>query len=113
MSDTFILLYWLYKLGAAFAFVGAMLLLAAGIFPLIQVMHADFNDISAKINCGSYIKLAIAGLICLALGTVAPDKEELKAYAVYSIGTEVMNSQEAQRLIDAAINYIDGDDRKE
>lgn len=113
MNDTFILLYWLYKLGTAFACVGAMLLLAAGIFPLIQVIHADIYDIPTKINCSGYKKLAIAGLICLALGTVAPGKEELKAYAVYSIGTEVINSQDAQRLIDAAIKYIDGDDREE
>lgn len=113
MNDTFILIYWLYKLGTAFAFVGAVLLLGAAILPLIQVIHADIYDIPTKINCSSYIKLAIAGLICLAVGTVAPGKEELKAYAVYSIGTEVINSQDAQRLIDAAIKYIDGDDREE
>lgn len=91
------------------AVVGTLLCLAGVLGPFIR---ADINNSSPEFNVSSKL-LVLAGLFCIAIGAIAPNKEELKAYAAYSIGTEAMNSQEAQRLIDAAINCIDATNGKE
>ena len=47
--------------------------------------------------------------INIAIATIAPGEDELKAYAAYAIGKEAITSKESKELFNAALKYIEGE----
>ena len=47
-------------------------------------------------------------MLCLLVAGMTPSKDELKAYAAYRIGEKVVTSDEADRLMNAALLYLEG-----
>lgn len=109
IDETFMWLYAAYKFGQmCFApFFVACVALLIGI-PLYLDPVNNSERIAVKIWKISAYVIPIS--LCFAL--ITPSENELKAYAAYAIGKDVTTSDEAKRLFNAAINYIEGQTTK-
>lgn len=118
IDDTFMMLYWLHKVGEACIPLGVIsgaasaLLCAAGIgFYLSSELYLDDNKTEREIGRKmlGYLWFFVPALfVFILVGSLSPSKDELKAYAAYRIGERVVSSDEAQRLMNAALLYLEG-----
>lgn len=97
IDDTFTALFLLYKVGCAIGTVG---ITCFGI-NLIWIMCVKGYKTEMK-------KLFLWTVALIALGSLTPSREEVKAYAIYAISRDAANSETAQRLAEASINFIEG-----
>lgn len=112
IDDTFMWLYWMHKAGVACIPLGvisgaaSVLLCAAGIgFSLDD--NKTGHEIGRKML--GFLWFFIPALfVFILVGSLSPSKDELKAYAAYRIGEKVVSSDEAQRLMNAALLYLEG-----
>lgn len=98
-------LYAAYKIGevcTAFAFISFILCLMA--FPIAAEGEEHGEAIAKFIWIASLFVLPITILIA----AITPSEDELKAYAAYAIGKDVVTSNEAKALFNSALKYIDG-----
>ena len=116
IDDTFMMLYWLYKVGksciplAVISAVGSLFLAFAGCTCYFQ--H-DLDIYKKEIQAGkmmlNYLWFSVpASILFLLVAGITPSKDELKAYAAYRIGEKVVTSDEASRLMNAALLYLEG-----
>ena len=117
IDETFMMLYWLHKVGQACVPLGAISglasvsLLVAGItFSLGDEFHpADRKEHELGRKILSFLWISVPALfVFILVGCLSPSKDELKAYAAYRIGEKVVTSDEAQRLMNAALMYLEG-----
>lgn len=116
IDETFMWLYWLYKVGQAcghlaaiFAF-GSLLIAGTGCFLYFQ---PDLDISKKEIKAGKMMLKPLwfsvpAFILCLLVARLSPDRDELKAYAAYRIGERVVTSEEAKRMMDVALRYLEG-----
>lgn len=101
-DTTFTILYILYKIGGACLVIG---------FPLIAISVITFviNDIPDFKVFGVKVAFCIGlvALLFLSIGATTPGKDEVKAYAVYTICKTSKSTKEAQELINTVIHYIE------
>lgn len=108
INETFMWLYAAYKFGevcAIIAVISAILCLIA--FPIAVEGDERGESIAKFIWIASLFVLPINVLIA----TITPGEAELKAYAAYAIGKDVVNSDESKELFDAAIKFLEGETR--
>ena len=116
IDETFMWLYWLYKVGqtcgpfaAIFAIV-SLIMAAAGCANYFQ---PDLDKYKKEIK---FVKMMLnslwfsvpAFMLFLLVAVITPSKDELKAYAAYRIGERVVTSEEAKRMMDVALRYLEG-----
>lgn len=116
IDETFMWLYWFYKAGAAcenlcalFAVTLTLAMLGWGIS--FGIGHLDNDENALKIS--EFIRpkifsLLLALVLTLLVNGIAPRKDELKAYAAYRIGERVVTSEAADRMMNAALLYLEG-----
>ena len=97
IDDTFTALYLLYKVGCA---IGTVSIACFGII-LIWIMCVKGYKPEMK-------KLFLWTVALIALGSLTPSCDEVKAYAIYAISRDAANSETAQRLTEATINFLEG-----
>lgn len=116
IDDTFMMLYWLYKVGqacgplAAVFAIGSLFMTLAGCCYYFQV---DRDILKKEIKAGkmmlNFLWFSVpAFILCLLVARLSPDRDELKAYAAYRIGERVVTSEEAKRMMDVALRYLEG-----
>lgn len=106
INETFMWLYAAYKLGevcTALAFIGAILCLIA--IPIADLGGERGESIAKIIWIASLFMLPIN----ISIAIITPGETELKAYAAYVIGKDVVNSNESKELFDAAIKFLEGE----
>lgn len=102
IDETFMHLYILYKVGNAcgslcfFGLIFAIISFAA-LCVTEEKLFAWTLGISTLITASLFFVFAIT-----------PSKQEVTAYAVYAIGEKCVTSETANRMLDAAINYLEG-----
>lgn len=116
IDDTFMMLYWLYKVGKtctvlAVILAGFVLTMAVGgcscyLQPDLELYKKDIKV--GKMMLNSLWVSVPALMLCLLVAGITPSKDELKAYAAYRIGEKVVTSDEADRLMNAALLYLEG-----
>ena len=116
IDDTFMMLYWLYKVGqtciplGVISAIWSLLLAAAGCTYYFQT---DLDIYMKEIKAGKMMLKCLwfsvpAFMLFLLVAGITPSKDELKAYAAYRIGEKVVTSDEASRLMNAALLYLEG-----
>lgn len=104
MNDKFIYMYMLYKLGCAGAGVFVFML-------IVTVMQVMIHENTEKISNTFYIRISITTLLAL-LGLIiaifTPHRDEIKAWAYYTVTKDTPDKEEAEKLIQAAFDYLDG-----
>lgn len=116
IDDTFMMLYWMNKAGDTcvfFALVSGIASAGLALFGYIFRFQADCDINKQEIEAGkkmlSCLWFSVLALILsILVAGIAPSKDELKAYAAYRIGEKVVTSDEAQRLMNAALLYLEG-----
>lgn len=116
IDDTFMWLYWIHKAGNTcvfFALVSGIASAGLGLFGCMFRFQADLDINKQEIEAGkkmlSCLWFSVPALMFFILvAGIAPSKDELKAYAAYRIGEKVVSSDEAQRLMNAALLYLEG-----
>lgn len=110
IDETFMWLYLAYKFSAV-----AVATLVGCLFASVIVipMYVDPMGKSDRIALKIWKISAFAIPISVFFAVVTPSEDELKAYAFYAISKDVTTCDETKRLFDAAINYIEGNTRKE
>ena len=106
INETFMWLYVAYKIGevcTTLAFISVILCLIA--IPVADAGGERGEAIAKFIWIASLFVLPIN----IAIATIAPGEDELKAYAAYAIGKDVVNSNESKELFDAAIKFLEGE----
>lgn len=101
IDETFMHLYILYKVGNACGVLSFLGLIFVIVFAALCV--------SEEKNCNR--ALGISTLITASLlfvFAITPSKQEVTAYAAYAIGEKCVTSEAAKRMLDAAINYLEG-----
>ena len=108
IDNTFTALYLLYKVGCACATLAFFSL----ILFLIIIILSEFNAEDDKAwyeRWKNWLAGFAACLFLFACGcSITPNQEEVKAYAIYAISRDAANSETAQRLTEAALNWIEG-----
>lgn len=116
IDDTFMWLYWMHKAGNTCFFLALVSGIASaglGLFGCTFSFQADLDINKQEIEAGkkmlSCLWFSVPALMFFILvAGIAPSKDELKAYAAYRIGEKVVSSDEAQRLMNAALLYLEG-----
>lgn len=116
IDDTFMMLYWLHKVGeTCFLLASVSVLVSAGLalFGCKLVLQTDLDIYKQEIEVGkkmlNFLWFSIPALMLfLLVAGISPSKDELKAYAAYRIGEKVVTSDEANRLMNAALLYLEG-----
>lgn len=116
IDETFMWLYWMHKAGntcIGFAVASGIASVALTLFGCIFGFQANESYYSEEIKAGkkmlSCLRFSVPALMFfLLVAGIAPSKDELKAYAAYRIGEKVVSSDEAQRLMNAALLYLEG-----
>ena len=99
IDETFIWLYAAFKVGRACVFLApAGLLGAIGFFAI--ACEKD-GSIKPAVTC------AVFCVLCLFIAVVTPNFEEVKGYAYYRIGSDVVNSDAAKQLFEATMNVLE------
>lgn len=116
IDDTFMWLYWFYKAGGAcvslcvfFTVLLILVTMAWGIS--FGIGHIDNDEDSLKIAEFMLPKIYFllpALVLTLLVKGIAPSMDELKGYAAYRIGERVVTSEAADRMMNAALLYLEG-----
>ena len=114
INETFVWLYVTAKVGNAFLVLGVVSAVVGAISAIvIGVNLGDRDWENALVTVRRvFFTMLITAFISLSLGAMLPSKSDAAAYAAYVIGKDVTTSNEAKRLFEAAINYIEGNARK-
>lgn len=115
IDETFMWLYITAKVGNALCVLGVISAVVGVISAIVMGLNmADGEWIKAMGTVKRvFFAMLITTLISLSLGALMPSRSDAIGYAAYIIGKDVTSSVEAKRLFDAAINYIEGNTRKE
>ena len=121
IDETFMWLYWMHKAGnvcIGFAAASGIASVALGLFGCIFSFQADLDINKHEIKAGkkmlSCLRFSVPALMFFILmAGIAPSRDELKAYAAYRIGEKVVTSDEAQRLMNAALLYLEDKEQGE
>ena len=116
IDDTFMMLYWLYKVGKAcipLAAISAIWSLFLALAGCIYYFQPDLAISAKEIKAGKMMLNCLwfsvpASMLFMLVAGITPSKDELKAYAAYRIGEKVVTSDEAHRLMNAALLYLEG-----
>lgn len=99
IDETFIWLYAAFKVGRACLILApASLLGSLGFFVIACEKH---GSIKPTVTC------AVFCVLCLFIAVVTPNFEEVKGYAYYRIGSEVVDSDAAMQLFEATMNVLE------
>lgn len=115
INETFIWLYVTAKVGNALCILGAISAAVSTISAITIVIGlTDSSGANALVTVRRiFFATLIATFVSLSLGALLPSRSDATAYAAYIIGKDVTTSDEAKRLFEAAINYIEDNTRKE
>lgn len=106
IDETFMWLYVAYKVGHAFVIPAAVSVLASLVMIPISIESDDNKkvyDIAFKVWKIS----AFVFPISLFVAVMTPSMSDVHNYAKYKIGENVVNSDDAKRLIEATINKLE------
>ena len=111
IDETFMWLYLFYKVGGACGPVAGVLGLTSLILLVLGMGFCieDLTDsnLGKRLLRGLWVSIPLT-LVFMCIACVAPRMNELKAYAAYRIGEKVVTSEEAHRLMNAALLYLEG-----
>ena len=116
IDETFMWLYWLHKAGYACHSLSVFFIMvtfvAAGVGGVTFFVGRGGHDEDAE-RIGRFLLHKLYFFIPLEMffllaTSFAPSNDELKAYAAYRIGEKVVTSNEAKRMMDAALLYLEG-----
>lgn len=115
INETFMWLYVTAKVGEALCVLGFMSVVAGLICAIVMGLNIeDRNWTNALVTVRRvFFTMFVTAFVSLSLGVLMPSKSDAISYAAYVIGKDVTSSAEAKRLFEAAINYIEGNTRKE
>lgn len=103
-------LYAAYKLGeACIAFFAISAILCLLAIPLFIEGGERVKSVAKFIWIASLFVLPIS----LSIGALTPGRYELKMYAAYAIGKDVVNSDESKELLEAATKFLEGETKNE
>lgn len=106
INETFMWLYAAYKIGeACTAFAVFIAILCLFSLPLADAGGERGESIAKIIWIASLFVLPIT----ISIAVITPGEAELKAYAAYTIGKDVVNSDESKELFDAARKFLEGE----
>lgn len=116
IDETLIQLYALMKIGNtlnALTFVTGIITTVCVFF--YGIIYNDYGSLPKKDRekfLKGSVRVGIVSFIIfimtLTLSLLAPTEQELKAYAALRIGEEVTNSEAADKMLNAAIKFIEG-----
>ncbi len=99
IDETFMWLYAAFKVGRA-----CLILALAGLFGAICffiIACEKQGSIKPTMTC------AVFSVLCLFIAEVTPDFEEVKGYAYYRIGADMVDSDAAKQLFEATMNVLE------
>ncbi len=99
IDETFIWLYAAFKVGRACLILALAGLLGAICF--FAIACEKHGSIKPTVTC------AVFCVLCLFIAVVTPNFEEVKGYAYYRIGSEVVDSDAAKKLFEATMNVLE------
>lgn len=99
IDETFIWLYAAFKVGRACFILALGGLLGTLAFFIIACEKN--GSIKPTVTC------AVFCVLCLFIAVVTPDFKEVKGYAYYRIGSEVVDSDAAKQLFEATMNVLE------
>ena len=116
IDETFMWLYLFYKVGGVcetlFSLFGVILLLATLVWGIcFGIGHMENDEDFLKIAefmLPKILFLLPALVLMIIVNGIAPRMDELKAYAAYRIGERVVTSEAADRMMNAALLYLEG-----
>lgn len=113
IDETFMWLYAAYKIGKMCAVLTVVSLLS--LIPFITMVgeNCEEKNLWYKLGIKGIVAVFISAMVCVPIATITPDVEEVKAYAAYAIGKDVVTSDEAKALFNSALKYIDGQTTKQ
>lgn len=106
INETFMWLYAAYKFGqvcTALAAISALLCVIA------LTISFDGGERGESIARFIWIASLFVLPITISIAIITPGEAELKTYAAYAIGKDVVNSDESKELFNAAIKFIEGE----
>ena len=104
IDDSILLMYAAYKVGSM---CGVLCLLSLVAILISLPIASEGRESGERIAMLIWLLSAILLVIAAPIATLAPNLEDVKAYAVYRIGSDVANSEEAKRLIEGALNMLE------
>ena len=115
IDETFMWLYITAKVGNALCVLGVVSAVVGIISAIVMAIELSDRDL---VNAMGTVKrvffaMLITTLISLSLCALMPSRSDAISYAAYVIGKDVTTCDETKRLFEAAINYIEGNTRKE
>lgn len=115
IDETFIWLYVTSKVGDALCVLGVVSAVVGVISAIVLGFNIeDSNWTNSLVTVRRmFFTMLVTAFVSLSLSALTPSKSDATAYAAYVIGKDVTSSAEAKRLFEAAINYIEGNTRKE
>lgn len=99
IDETFMWLYAAYKVGLGCGVVTA----ACGFSTAICFLAAIEQKLSLKPAAVLAVLAAVSGFVTV----MTPSFEEVKAYAFYRIGSDVVDSDAAKQLLDATMKVLE------
>lgn len=99
IDETFIWLYAAFKVGRACLILALAGLLGAICF--FAIACETNGSIKPTMTC------AVFCVLCLFIAMVTPNFEEVKGYAYYRIGSDVVDSDAAKQLFEATMNVLE------
>lgn len=115
INETFVWLYVTAKVGDALCVLGfasAVVGLISAIVIGLNIEDRNWRESLVTVR-RVFFTMLVTAFVSWSLSALMPSKSDATAYAAYVIGKDVTSSAEAKRLFDAAINYIEGNTRKE
>lgn len=99
IDETFIWLYAAFKVGRACLILAPACFLGAICFFVIACEKN--GNIKPTVTC------AVFSVLCLFIAVVTPNFEEVKGYAYYRIGADMVDSDAAKQLFEATMNVLE------
>lgn len=99
IDETFMWLYVAFKVGRAcliLAFAGLL-----GAISFFAIACEKNGSIKPTVAC------AVFCVLCLFIAMMTPNFDEVKGYAYYRIGSEVVDSDAAKQLFEATMNVLE------
>lgn len=109
IDETFMWLYIACRIGKAFITLGWLSIVISIILAIAKIeidsREVDTHRVLSKSLCVALVLTVVS----FPIGAITPSSDECKAYAAYAIGKDVATSDEAKRLFNAALKYIEGE----